>query len=88
MIEVNLMKANLDQQQHLCLCLQKAVLGIELPIEGITDSQLQSKSIRGKIRGMKQYGRLVASRNLLILGMSRAGLEPATHWLKASCSTD
>jgi len=20
--------------------------------------------------------------------MSRAGLEPATHWLKASCSTD
>ncbi len=33
-------------------------------------------------------GRLAASRNLLILVVSRAGLEPATHWLKASCSTD
>jgi len=25
---------------------------------------------------------------LFILLVSRAGLEPATHWLKASCSTN
>ncbi len=29
-------------------------------------------------------GRHCASRNSLILVVSRAGLEPATHWLKAS----
>ena len=28
------------------------------------------------------------ARKLLLLLVSRAGLEPATHWLKASCSTD
>jgi hypothetical protein len=28
------------------------------------------------------------SRISLNLKMSRAGLEPATHWLKASCSTN
>jgi hypothetical protein len=33
--------------------------------------------------GISENGRQRASRRLLITLMSRAGLEPATHWLKA-----
>jgi hypothetical protein len=38
--------------------------------------------------GINKKGRLLIAPISLILKMSRAGLEPATHWLKASCSTD
>jgi hypothetical protein len=43
--------------------------------------------IEGKLEGIKGYRRLAASCIPLNLLMSRAGLEPATHWLKAFSPT-
>ena len=39
---------------------------------------------RGKEREKKKRGNISVTSKLLIKLMSRAGLEPATHWLKAS----
>ena len=45
--------------------------------------------LKGKLKvGLNKYGLQVLTRNPLIRLVSRAGLEPATHWLKASCSTN
>ena len=38
--------------------------------------------------GLKQKAGLLRLGKWLKTLMSRAGLEPATHWLKASCSTN
>lgn len=39
-------------------------------------------------KAVNKNGRLVKDARFSLLGMSRGGLEPPTHWLKASCSTD
>lgn len=55
------------------------------------------RSIRSLTIGQPALVNLLASWSKILDGeiessvlgnLSRAGLEPATHWLKASCSTD
>jgi hypothetical protein len=46
----------------------------------------QTRSLNGGAQ-TKKGDQLVALRSFILM-VSRAGLEPATHWLKASCSTD
>ena len=54
------------------------------PTNGICEIRLPKLSMKRA----PEIWRFAERENLLRNCMSRAGLEPATHWLKASCSTD
>jgi hypothetical protein len=58
-------------------------------VESKAEKGMRNKSVSASVNvpGDKK-GSTLAAFKLLNLLMSRAGLEPATHWLKASCSTN
>ncbi len=70
--------------------MKSPLFSLQLGIRAINE---RSKRVKTKVKpdtkpDTDKNGRRQASRNLFILMMSRDGLEPSTHWLKASCSTD
>ena len=60
--------------------------GLLIPLGAGWDQFSVLEASDGTIECWRSFEQLVGWTCLWV--MSRAGLEPATHWLKASCSTD